>query len=148
MQSLSAISKLPPKPETQLDTGGLQNTQVNDFLKLMIAELQQQDPLDPMKNSEMLQQLNQIRSIGATDQLTHTLKAVLIGQNLATASSLIGKDVRALTDEGLDISGRVERVTVTPASDNTASSVRVHIGDQRIALSNVREILTTADANP
>ena len=43
MQSLSAISKLPPKPETQLDTGGLQDTQIGDFLKLMIAELQQQD---------------------------------------------------------------------------------------------------------
>ena len=34
---------------------------IDEFLALMIAELQNQDPLDPMDNSEMVQQIGQIR---------------------------------------------------------------------------------------
>ena len=98
-----------------------------------------------MQNSEMLQQLSQMRSIGATDQLTDTLEAVLIGQNLTTASSLIGKQVNALSDEGSNIQGPVDRVTVIPAEDGGAGAVRIHVGEHSIALHNVREILPVAN---
>ena len=45
----------------------------------MITELQNQDPLNPMDNTQMLEQINQIRQIGATDKLTSTLDSVLLG---------------------------------------------------------------------
>jgi len=38
---------------------------MNTFLKLMITELQQQDPLNPMDNKDMLNQIAQIRAVGA-----------------------------------------------------------------------------------
>ena len=90
----------------------LKDVDVSDFMNLLLAELQNQDPLDPMKNSEMLAQIGQIREISATDQLTQTLDAVLTGQNLATASGLIGKQVQALTDDSTNIEGVVDRVSV------------------------------------
>jgi flagellar hook assembly protein FlgD len=40
-----------------------------------------------MENSELVQQISQIREISATNQLTDTLTSVLMGQNTATASS-------------------------------------------------------------
>ena len=36
------------------------------FLRLMIAELQNQDPLNPLDNKDMLAQISQIREVGAT----------------------------------------------------------------------------------
>ena len=120
---------------------------LDSFLKLMITELQNQDPLDPMENSEMLQQLGQMRSIGASDKLTSTLDAVLLGQNLTTASSLIGKEVNALTDDGSNVQGTIDRVTVTPGDDDDPATVQVHIGDHTVSLGNVREIIpATEDA--
>ncbi len=141
MTTISGTSSSTSTSSTQSGSGGLQNVDVDQFLKLMIAELQNQDPLNPMENSEMLQQLSQMRSIGATDKLTTTLDAVLVGQNLTTASSLIGKEVSALTDEGSNVQGVVERVTVVPDEDAGTSSIRIHIGDASISLPNVREII-------
>ena len=69
---------------------------MDDFLDLMIAELQNQDPLNPLENDELIAQISQIREVGATEDLTNTLNAVLLGQNISSATSLIGADVVAL----------------------------------------------------
>ena len=62
---------------------------MDHFLKLMITELQNQDPLDPLSNAEILQQIGQIREIGATEQLSDTLEAVLLSQNVSSATGHI-----------------------------------------------------------
>jgi Flagellar hook capping protein - N-terminal region len=85
---------------------------MNTFLKLMILELQQQDPLNPLDNKDMLNQIAQIRAVGASDQLTKTLNSVLLGQNIASATNLLGADVSALTEDGQAITGIVNRVAI------------------------------------
>lgn len=91
----------------------LNELQLDDFLGLMIAELQNQDPLNPLENDELIAQISQIREVGATEQLTQTLDSVLLGQNIASATSLIGADVVALNDSGERVSGNVRVVTIT-----------------------------------
>ena len=83
-----------------------------DFLNLMIAELQNQDPLNPMENDELMAQIGQIREIEASDQLTQTLEAVLLGQNISSATNLIGADVRALNQTGDWVEGNVSIVSI------------------------------------
>ncbi|HEX5472673.1 MAG TPA: flagellar hook capping FlgD N-terminal domain-containing protein [Lacipirellulaceae bacterium] len=85
---------------------------MSSFLKLMITELQQQDPLNPMDNKDMLDQIAQIRAVGASDQLTKTLNSVLLGQNITSATNLIGADITALTDDGQQISGVVSHIAI------------------------------------
>lgn len=85
---------------------------LGDFLDLMIAELQNQDPLNPLENDQLLAQISQIREVGATDKLTKTLDAVLLGQNVASATSLIGADVVALDENNQRVSGNVRQVTI------------------------------------
>ena len=132
---------------TTAGANDLRDLELDQFLQLMIAELQNQDPLNPLDNSEILQQISQIREISATNQLNETLDAVLTGQNLSTASSLIGKQVTALSDSG----GRVENATITRVSveTDTASGVRqlrVHTAEDSIALQNISEILDPGPA--
>jgi flagellar basal-body rod modification protein FlgD len=119
----------------------LQDLDIDEFLKLMITELTNQDPLNPMDNAQLVEQIGQIRSISATTQLSDTLGAVLSGQNLTTASSLIGKKVAALTDQNENVTGTVDRVSVEiDKDDDSKRTYRVHIGDKKIDLQNVREI--------
>jgi flagellar basal-body rod modification protein FlgD len=119
---------------------------MDDFLKLMIAELQHQDPLNPMDNTQMLEQISQIRTITSNDRLTDTLAAVLLGQNMSTASSMLGRTIRALTDDGNMVIGTVDRVTIEDGvpklhiTDDTADPPVDYIID----LENVGEIM----ANP
>jgi flagellar basal-body rod modification protein FlgD len=120
----------------------LRDVDVNDFLTLMIAELQNQDPLNPMDNAQMLEQIGQIRQISSTNQLTESLSAMFIGQNLSTATSLIGKRVSALTDDGKNVEGVVDRVTVeVDQKDDAKRTLSVHMGDKTVQLKNVREIV-------
>jgi len=91
----------------------LNELDLDDFLNLMIAELQNQDPLNPLENDELIAQISQIREVGATEQLTETLNSVLLGQNIASATNLIGADVTALNDEGQRVTGNVRVVSIT-----------------------------------
>lgn len=119
----------------------LRGLDLDQFLKLMIAELQNQDPLNPMDNSKMLEQISQLREIGATDKLTKTLDAVLLGQNLTSASSLIGRHVTGLDDDANQASGVVDRITVTEGVP------KLHIGNQTLGLQNLREVLPAGTAS-
>jgi flagellar basal-body rod modification protein FlgD len=120
----------------------LEDLNADDFLKFLIVQLQQQDPLDPVKNQELLDQVNSIRDLAATTKLSTTLDSVLVGQNLATAGGLIGKNIKAITDKGDDVSGEVTSVTVaSDAANKDKRDIRVHVGDKEVSLTNIREIV-------
>jgi hypothetical protein len=93
-------------------TDAINDIDLGTFLELMIAELQNQDPLNPLDNKDMLAQISQIREVGATDKLTQTLESVLLGQNIASATNLIGTEIKALGDDGESVEGLVNRVSI------------------------------------
>ena len=120
---------------------GLNDVDLNDFLKLMLTELQNQDPLNPTDNAALLQQVGQLRSISSNDQLVTTLKGFSNTQELTTASSLIGKTVKGLDNAAKDVSGEVTSVSVKiDEKDRNKRQVQVHVGDQIVDIKNVREI--------
>src|SRR5688500_18739101 len=121
--------------QTSNPNTSLRGLDMDHFLTLMITELQNQDPLNPMDNAQILEQISQIREIGATSELQETLEAVLLGQNLTNASGLINKNISGLTDAGDKVQGVVERVSVAE------NKVRLTVDGVQIALSNVSEIL-------
>jgi hypothetical protein len=90
----------------------LNDVNIDDFLKLMIAELQNQDPLNPLDNDELVAQIGQIRSVASTEKLTQTLDSVLLGQNISSATNLIGAEIDAISDDNQNVTGTVERVSV------------------------------------
>jgi flagellar basal-body rod modification protein FlgD len=112
MAILPATNSATNSKSTSTSAGGINDIDMNTFLKLMITELQQQDPLNPLDNKDMLNQIAQIRAVGASDQLTKTLSSVLLGQNISSATNLLGADVSALTDNGQSVTGIVSRVAI------------------------------------
>jgi flagellar basal-body rod modification protein FlgD len=98
----------------------------DDFLKLLIAQLQNQDPLKPMDNQEFAAQLATFNSLGQLIDMNAKLGSMQSGQGLANqfnAASLIGKEVvtngNALaldkgkpTAVGYQLAGNAARVVV------------------------------------
>jgi flagellar basal-body rod modification protein FlgD len=99
--------------DQQVEAGGINDVNIDDFLKIMITELQNQDPLNPLENDELIAQISQIRSVGATEKLTETLDSVLLGQNIASATNLIGAEIDAISDDNERVTGVVEKVSVS-----------------------------------
>jgi flagellar basal-body rod modification protein FlgD len=143
MPSISALTG-GDSASTNSQATDIRDLEVGQFLDLLIAQLQNQDPLEPMENSEMMAQIAQMREISSTDQLTETLDAMVVGQQLSTATSMIGKRVQALTDDGTNVEGVVDRVSVEINNDDTRS-LRIHIGADTVSLSNIREVVPASE---
>jgi len=128
----------------QSSTGAdaFQDVDVSDFIQLMVTELSNQDPMNPMDNSEMLQQLSQMRSIASNDQLTETLESMQLGQNMATGSSMLGQIIRGLDDNGSRTVGLVDRVSI-----DQEEGIRVHVGSHSVSLKNIAAVYP-ADTDP
>ncbi len=76
----------------------------DDFLKLLLVQLQMQNPLEPMDNEAMIAQLAQFSSLEQMESMNSALQQnlemdLLIGQllNNTMSTTLIGKGVRAGT---------------------------------------------------
>ncbi len=100
-----------------------------DFLKLLIIQLQYQDPLSPMKNTEFMAQLAQFSSLEQLQNVNSNLQAnFLLTQSLnnSLATNLIGKRVVALGNEIYLTGDEGEEITFDLAED---AGVTVEIYD-------------------
>jgi flagellar basal-body rod modification protein FlgD len=76
----------------------------DQFLKLMIAQLKHQDPLDPAKNEQFLAQLAQFSSLEGITNLNESVSAMAASMRstvTSEASSLVGRSVLVPTDQTL-----------------------------------------------
>ena len=83
-----------------------------DFLKLLIAQLRNQDPLNPMEDKEFIAQLAQFNSLEQMINLNNSFERMLMWQQVIQASSLLGKDVKVFDQDKGEISGKVSRVVL------------------------------------
>ena len=142
MTSIPGVGTPNPSSSGGITGNDLSDVDLDEFLGLLITELQNQDPLNPMDNAQMLSQISQIREIGSTNQLTETLSTLAVGQELSMASNLIGKQVAALDTNAETVEGVVDRVSVqTDAEDPSIRKVSVHIGSSIVDITNIREIV-------
>ena len=61
----------------------------NDFLKLLIAQMKNQDPMNPMDPSQMVDQLTQINSLQQLIQIQSDLQQVLNQTPSATQTNSV-----------------------------------------------------------
>lgn len=65
----------------------------NAFLHLLIAQMRNQDPMEPMKSSDYVAQLATFSQVEKTIQTNERIASLLNTNNLQLAESLIGKTV-------------------------------------------------------
>lgn len=97
-------------PGYQAPTAKLDKT---SFLTLLVMQLRQQDPVSPMDSDQFMGQLAQFNQLEQSMNLNENFETFLSFQTLTQASSLIGKDVQALSTESETVQlvqGTVEEV--------------------------------------
>jgi flagellar basal-body rod modification protein FlgD len=114
-----------------------------DFLTLMIEELSNQDPLDPVSNQDLLNQVAQIKNMETLSNLDDTLGYMTYQQQLATASTLIGRKVSGVSSDGANVSGVVVKLT---GSETEGVTLTTEEGDI-IPVSTITEIESAEEAS-
>lgn len=112
----------------------------DDFLKLLVMQLKNQDPLEPMKNQDFIAQLAQFNSLEQMINLNTSFDRMLLLETLNGASSFIGKEVSWFDADGNAQSGVVDSVSVL---NGTPSLI---VGDQMINLSDIFAISKPPEA--
>jgi flagellar basal-body rod modification protein FlgD len=115
------------------------------FLKLLVTQMKNQDPLNPLDNAQVTTQLAQISTVNGIEKLNATISAmasgITAGQSLQ-AAGMIGKDVlvpgSALRFSGgsgifgVDLTQAVDKVKIT-ISDSAGHVVQIMDLDGRTA---------------
>lgn len=96
------------------------------FLKLLVSQLRNQDPLNPLQNSEVTSQIAQISTVNGIERLNGTVKdmgANMLAAQSVQASGMIGRGVLAKGDRmqlaqggavgGIELAGPADKVVVT-----------------------------------
>lgn len=84
-----------------------------DFSKIILTELSNQDPLAPNDTSALVQQIANIRSIQSDQDLTKSIGSLVSQNEFAAASGLIGRTISGISDEAGRVAGVVSSVVRT-----------------------------------
>ena len=119
---------------------------LNDqFLKLLVTQLKNQDPLNPIENNQFVSELAQLQALDQSVKLASTNQSLLLQSSLATGSSMIGKNVSGLvTTNGVssEVSGLLSSIKV----ENQNVIYNVLTADGSVKTINPSDILTVAPA--
>ena len=111
-----------------------------DYMKLLVTQLQNQNPLEPLDNNEMASQLAQFSQLEQLESMNSNFAKVLSTTERSYANSLIGKEVSftSETEEGTKAikSGQVEQVV-----NDVDGKIMLVVGGEIIALEDVVSVM-------
>jgi len=114
----------------------------DQFVKLMFAELSNQDLMKPNDSQALLDQLSSLRSIESDRKLGERLDQMVEQNDFGTASRLIGRVISGITLQSEQVIDSVFSVSKT--MDGPILNLT---GGQQIRLDDVIEIANNQDAN-
>ncbi|HSW46289.1 MAG TPA: flagellar hook capping FlgD N-terminal domain-containing protein [Phycisphaerae bacterium] len=78
---------------------GIDGLKGDDFMKILMRQLQYQDPFKPMGNEEMINQIARIRELEMNSKLTDKLSNLGDQERFGAAAAMIGKYVRGAVQD-------------------------------------------------
>lgn len=96
------------------------------FLKLLVTQMKNQDPLNPMDNAQVTSQMAQINTVTGIEKLNDTVKSLssqmlssqmlqgagLVGRGVLMEGNRLNADARGLATGGFELGGSADSVKV------------------------------------
>jgi flagellar basal-body rod modification protein FlgD len=119
--SLNAANSSIGKTTTTTSASNIQN----QFLTMLTAQLQNQDPTSPMDNAQITSQMAQLSTVDGVNQMNATLQALTESMQTSSAASLIGHGVLVPGSSLSLASGQaVGGVTLTQPADSVSVTIK------------------------
>jgi flagellar basal-body rod modification protein FlgD len=98
---------------------------------MLLAELKNQDPTQPVSNADLLSQLSQMQSLQSNVELKSTLSGLATDQQMSAGASFLGKVVTGTDANKQPVSGVANSVTMQNGT------LMIGIGSSSISIDNV-----------
>lgn len=103
----------------------------DQYLQLLVAQLKNQDPLNPVSDKDFIAQLSQLSQLQSLQSLDANFAQVLRLQQLTSGTNLVGKTVTYADESGNSRSGVVSAVAVNDGQ------FQLTVGADTVALDKV-----------
>ena len=125
-----------PRASTLSDASNSSNTamQMEDFLQLLTSQISNQDPLEPMKDTEFISQMANIASLEQMQQFTKGFETFADSHKDMVAQAYLGKMVN-ISEDGTDVAGLVDSV-----EKNNDGEVFVTVGEKNYRPANITKV--------
>jgi flagellar basal-body rod modification protein FlgD len=109
ISSVDAINTMNSTASSTADATSTAVQQTSDqFMTILLAQLKNQDPMEPMKDSDMMTQMTQLNSLQELQSIKAQMDQLTSSNSASYAASLIGKNVKAVLDDGTKVDGTVD----------------------------------------
>ena len=147
MTGISAVGASTPTvsgPDGTKFSGSIDRTAMNQdmFLKLLVAQLQYQDPSKPVDSSEFLAQSAQFTAVEQMTKLSELTQKVLDASLTQSATGMVGKTVSYTDAGGNARTGLVTACTVGAKTPNLT------VNGLQVPLTSVTSVASTGPGTP
>ena len=116
------------------------NSQIgrDQFMELLVTQLRNQDPLEPVNQQDFLGQLAQFSSLQGIEQLNTNFAESLKFQQLSQGGALVGRSVEYTNAQGEPKTGLIDSARVLNGE------LRFQIGEDTVGLSDIAGVIRNA----
>ena len=122
----------PPVPLERVPTKTMGQA---EFLKLLVTQMRNQDPLKPVSDTEFIAQMAQFTALEQTKEMTTDIQKLRQSYALTQGTGLLGKEVKVATGENED--QVFTKGIVTDLEVNKDGDVSLIVNNQAYALDSV-----------
>ncbi|MDO9379136.1 MAG: flagellar hook capping FlgD N-terminal domain-containing protein [Nocardioidaceae bacterium] len=142
-QTTAAVGTIDPTAAAPASAtaGASTNSMDKDtFMKLLVAQLKYQDPMNPTDSAQFMAQTAQFSSLEKLEQVADQTQQALAAQLAFGASSLVGRTVAYPQEDGSTATGVVDKVSFT------SNGPVLTVGGKEVAMNDVTAVTTTGAA--
>ena len=134
---IDSLSSLPSTSLPSATAGNAKSNaslQMDDFLQLLTSQITNQDPLEPMKDTEFISQMAKIASLEQMEQFSKGFSKFADSQHAMLAQGYLGHEVK-IQDNDREISGIVESINT-----NDEGTPEIVVNGTAYSPSSIKEV--------
>lgn len=108
----SALAGSNPASASAAASASMSELGGEDFMLLFLAQMRNQNPLEPLDNKDMMQQMLSLNTLSELQKLSSVLTSFGRSNQVINSAAMIGKLVRYTDADGMEQSGVVDSVSV------------------------------------
>jgi flagellar basal-body rod modification protein FlgD len=107
----------------------------SDFMTILLAQLQNQDPMKPMDDTQMMSQMAQLNTLETMQTMSTLMTSMSNSSQINLAASLIGKTVTGTMSDG-----KTTVTGVVTGAQSSSGSLVLLVGDKEVPMDSLTAI--------
>lgn len=124
-----------PSTGTSTNSGAIKSDQTGTaFMSLLLAQMKNQNPMEPMDDSAMISQMAQLNSLDELKKISESLSNMSSTNQFLSAATLIDKNISYLNADNEEVDGKVSGISMD------GSDIYLKVGSESVLLSKLRSV--------